>query len=246
LKKVNVDKLLTKDKTLILAYDQGLEHGPTDFNELNHDPKYIINIANKGKFNALALQKGIAEKYRSLIKVPLILKLNGKTQLSDGDPVARPVATVKEAISLRASAVGYTLYIGSAHEDLMFKEFSQIQKEAHEKGLAVVTWIYPRGGAIGKNEKKYMAYAARVGLELGADIAKIKYNGNPKDLEWAVKCAGRCKIVIAGGVKKGEKQLLKQVSEIKESGASGLAIGRNIWQHPEPFEITKKIRKELF
>jgi len=47
---------------LFLAYDQGLEHGPSDFNDKNIDPEYIIDIAKKGKYNALILQKGIAEK----------------------------------------------------------------------------------------------------------------------------------------------------------------------------------------
>ena len=84
------------------------------------------------------------------------------------------------------------------------------------------------------NSKENMAYAARVGLELGADIVKINYNGNAKDLEWAVKSAGRCKVVIAGGVKENEKDFLKNVKDIINSGASGLAIGRNIWQSSNP------------
>ena len=91
-----------------------------------------------------------------------------------------------------------------------------------------------------------MTYAARVGLELGADIVKIKYNGDPKDLDWAVSCAGETKIVIAGGIKKSETRLLKQVHDIKEAGACGLAIGRNIWQSKDPLTLTKKIRDILF
>lgn len=242
---VDLKKLLTKDKALFLAYDQGLEHGPSDFNELNADPEYIFNIAKKGKFNAVITHKGIAEKYKSMIKTPLIIKLNGKTNLHYGDPVSRSVCTVKEAKELGAAAVGYTLYIGSSEEDIMFKEFSQIQFDAHKLKLPVIAWIYPRGKAV-KDEKRYMTYAARVGLELGADIVKIKYNGNVKDLQWAKQCAGKTRIVISGGTKKGEKQLLTQVSEIKHAGVTGLAIGRNIWQHPRPLEITEKIRDILF
>ncbi|MCX6750147.1 MAG: fructose-bisphosphate aldolase, partial [Candidatus Pacearchaeota archaeon] len=79
---INLNKLTTKGKALFLAYDQGLEHGPTDFNDKNVDPKYIIDIAKKGKYNGIVFQKGIAEKYNKEIKqskVPLIVKLNGKT-----------------------------------------------------------------------------------------------------------------------------------------------------------------------
>jgi class I fructose-bisphosphate aldolase len=250
MKKPNLSKIMTKGKSLFLAYDQGLEHGPVDFNDTNFDPKYIIDIAKKGKYNAVVFQKGIAEKYHGEIKksrVPLILKLNGKTSLVKGDPVSTQLASVQEAVKLGASAVGYTIYIGSIHEAEMFKEFEGIQREAHKKGLPVIAWIYPRGkGVKGKSKKKLMAYAARVGLEIGADMIKIHPAGNLKDLKWTVKSAGKAKIVAAGGMKINEKLLLKQVKNFADAGFSGLAIGRNIWQSKNPLELTKKIKKVIW
>lgn len=247
---VSLKNLTFRGKAIFLAYDQGLEHGPEDFNDKNVDPKYIIDIAKKGRYTGIVFQKGIAEKYKSEIKksgVPLIVKLNGKTNLVKGEPISEQLCTVKEAIKLGANAVGYTIYIGSQFESEMLEDFAEIQKEAHEKGLPVVAWVYPRGKSIkGKSKGKLMAYAARTGLELGADIIKIHYNGNPKDLKWAVKSAGKTKVVIAGGTKKSESLLRKQVKEIKESGAIGLAIGRNVWQHKNPMHITKLIKKALW
>ena len=245
--KIKLNKILRKGKALFLAYDQGLEHGPTDFNDKNVNPEYILEIAKKGKFNAVILQKGIADKYKSKIKIPLILKLNGKTNLVKGDPISMQLCTVKEAIKLGAVAVGYTIYIGSIHENKMLQEFEKIQGEAHSKGLPVIAWIYPRGKSVKrKSSRELMAYAARIGLEIGADIIKIRYNGNPRDLNWTVKSAGKTKVVIAGGVKKNETELLKQVKEIMQAGCIGLAIGRNIWQNKKPLEITRKIKKIIF
>jgi class I fructose-bisphosphate aldolase len=247
---INLSKITKKGKALFLAYDQGLEHGPTDFNDKNVDPKYIIDIAKKGKYNGVVFQKGIAEKYQSEIKkskVPLILKLNGKTNLFKGEPIARQLCTVEEAIKLGAAAVGYTIYIGSDFEDEMFQEFENIQREAHKKNLPVVVWIYPRGKSIkNKSKEELMSYAARTGLEIGADIIKIEYNGAIKDLKWAVKSAGKTKIVIAGGIKKSEKEFLAHVKEIMQAGCIGLAIGRNVWQDEKPLEITKKIKKIIW
>tara|TARA_Y100000310_G_scaffold282789_2_gene304293 strand:- start:7231 stop:7980 length:750 start_codon:yes stop_codon:yes gene_type:complete len=247
---VRLNKILKKGRALILAYDQGLEHGPDDFNDKNVDPNYIIDIAKKGKYTALAVQKGIAEKYKSEIKkskISLIIKLNGKTNLVKGEPLSSELCTVDEARKLGADAVGYTIYLGSKHEPIMLKGFEKIQRQAHEKNLPVVVWIYPRGKSTkGKSKTKLMAYAARMGLEIGADIIKIKYEGKLKDLKWAVKNAGKTKVVIAGGVKKGEKVLLKQVKEIMQSGCIGLAIGRNIWQDKEPDDITRKIKKVIW
>ena len=62
---VNLERITTKGKGIFLAYDQGLEHGPTDFNMANVDPLYFIDIAIKGKYNGLILHHGIAEKYYS-------------------------------------------------------------------------------------------------------------------------------------------------------------------------------------
>ncbi len=247
---INLKKITKKGKALFLAYDQGLEHGPSDFNDKNVDPNYIIEIAKKGGYTGVVFQKGIAEKYKSEIKkskVSLILKLNGKTNLVKGDPISRQLCTVKEAIKLGAGAVGYTIYIGSKHESIMFKEFENIQREARKKGLPVIAWIYPRGKSIkSKSSRELMAYAARTGLEIGADIIKIKYNGKIADLKWAVKNAGKTRVIIAGGVKKNERELLRQVREIVDAGAIGLAIGRNIWQNKKPLEITKKIKKVIW
>ena len=243
----SLKKQIQKGRAIYLAYDQGLEHGPEDFNDKNVDPEYVIDIANKGRFNAFICQKGIAEKYRDKIKIPLIIKLNGKTNLVKGDPISEQLCTVREAIKLGAVAVGYTVYIGSEHENIMFREFEKIQKQAHAKKLPVIMWAYPRGKSIkGKSKAKLMAYACRVGLELGADIIKVAYQGNINDLKWAVKSAGKTKVVVAGGMKKGEKELLSKTKEIMRAGCIGLAIGRNVWQSKEPMKITEKLKKIVF
>lgn len=246
----HLSHLFKDGKCLFLAYDQGMEHGPIEFNEDNVNPKSIIQIAKRGKFNALIVQKGIAEKYREDIRkagVRLIIKLNGKTNLAKGEPLSTQVCTVREAIKLGACAVGYTIYIGSEHEDIMFREFAAIEREAHAHGLPVIAWVYPRGKALaGKDEKMLMAYAARVALELGADIVKLHWSGGVDALHWAVESAGRVKVVIAGGHKEGERALLKQVKEAMETGIVGFAIGRNIWQHKKPVELADKIRNVIW
>jgi len=247
---VSLKKITKQEKALFLAYDQGLEHGPTDFNDKNVNPNYVIEIAKKGGYTGIIFQKGIAEKYKKEIKeskIPLIIKLNGKTNLLKAEPVSRQLCTVDEALKLGAKAVGYTIYIGSKYESEMLQEFENIERQAHKKNIPVIAWIYPRGkGVKAKSESELMAYAARTGLEIGADIVKIQYNGNSKNLKWAVKSAGKTKIVIAGGIKKQEKALLKQVKDIIDSGCIGLAIGRNIWQSKNPLELTKKIKKVIW
>lgn len=242
----NLRKIVRDGRILLLAYDQGIEHGPTDFNDKNVDPNYIIDIAAEGGYTGLVLQKGVAEKYYDKLKrlkVPLILKLNGKTSLVKGDPVSRQLATIEEAVDLGAVAVGYTIYIGSFHEEEMLVEASRIQSEAHKKGLPLILWIYPRGAGV-KDIKKsdLMAYATRVALTIGADVVKIHPDGTMKDFAWAVKSAGKVRVICAGGSKVSEKKFLDMVDGYMENGANGMAIGRNVWQHKKPLDLSEKIR----
>lgn len=248
---VDLSKITTSGRALYLAYDQGMEHGPSDFDDESVDPENILNIAVEGEFNAVILQRGTAEKYYTgtefIDKIPLILKLNGKTALLTTEPYSPLLCTVLEAIELGATAVGYTLYVGSEFEDKMLTDFSDVLGEAHEKGMPVMAWMYPRGKAVeGRDPKELTAYTARLGLELGADLIKIKYPGSLESLKWAVESAGRTKIVVSGGPKLPEEELLELARNSIRGGAIGMAVGRNIWQNKNPLDITQKLREIIF
>jgi class I fructose-bisphosphate aldolase len=241
---MGMEVFLHEGRGVLLAYDQGLEHGPTDFDERNVDPSFIMKLAVEGRFNGVVFQKGLAEKYYEP-SVPLILKVNGKTNLVKGEPIARQVCSVKRASELGAKAVGYTIYAGSAHESLMLKEFGRIQEQAHAMKMAAIAWIYPRGEAI-KNDTapEIVAYAARVGLEAGADAVKIKYTGDIESFKWAVRSAGKAKVFMSGGPKAPtEADFLKQVRGALDAGATGLAVGRNVWQSSDPLKMAGLLRR---
>ena len=247
--RIQIHKLLHNDKTMILANDHGLEHGPKLFNEKNIDPNYILDIALEGKFNGVVFHHGIAEKYYGAHykDVPLILKLNGKTDIPNIDPISRQICSVERAIKLGAEAVGYTIYDGSPQESIMFQEFSKIVERAHDYGMPVIAWMYPRGPFVKEQlNPEIMAYSARIGAELGADIIKIKYPEDIEAFKWAVKCAGRAKIVVAGMAKMPEQELLQRIYEIMKLGVAGTAIGRNIWQSDKPFSLSKALRAIIF
>ena len=242
---MNLDKITRDGKALFLAYDQGMEHGPTDFDEDNVDPAKVLEIADSGYFTGVILQKGIAEKYYygKNYRVPLIVKLNGKTSLVKyKDPYSPQVCSVKEALGYGAKAVGYTIYVGSEFEAEMTEEFGEIEQEAEEAGIPVIAWMYPRGKSVpDENDPKAVAYAARVGLELGADIVKVRYTGDLDSFRWVVQSAGETKVVMMGGSKEEENVFLEKIKTAMEAGAIGAAVGRNIWQADDPLEVAKKI-----
>lgn len=245
-----LEKLSTKGKYLFLAYDHGLEHGPGDLDDRSVDPNFILNIALGGSYNAVILQKGIAEKYwagSKYQKIPLIVKLNGKTNIFQGEPYAPQFCSVKYAKYIGASAVGYTIYVGSEYEHIMLKEFGAIVEEAHSFRLPVIAWMYPRGKAV-KNEAspEVVSYAARVGLEVGADMIKIKYPGSKESFRQSVNAAGRVKVVLSGGPQVLEEEFLRIVKDAMDAGAVGIAVGRNVWQNEDPLAMTKRLKEIIF
>jgi class I fructose-bisphosphate aldolase len=257
---------------MILPIDQGLEHGPRDFLEApeSADPAFQFRIAVEGHFSAIAVQVGLASKYfpEYAGKVPLILKLNGKTEIpSDAAPLSPLNASVEDAVRLGADAVGYTLYVGSERQDEDFEQFRSVREEADRFGMPVIVWAYPRGAAIeakgGKDTIYAIDYAARVAQELGADVIKLnvpkihpeKLAKAPKayQRDWTeesalrqvIQSAGKSLVIFAGGDKGSKESSLAKAEACMKAGATGLIFGRNVWQqsYSDAMELTQAIHQ---
>ncbi|MFW5930017.1 MAG: class I fructose-bisphosphate aldolase [Halobacteriota archaeon] len=246
------DTPLTRDGNIvILAYDHGLEHGPVDFEDVpeSADPAHVFDVATHDAVTALAVQKGVAEGYYPSYEddVNLLVKLNGTSSLWQTEPYSPLNSTVEYAAEIGASAVGYTMYAGSNHEDRMAETFREIHESAREHDLPVVMWAYPRGQPI-KNDKKtgVISYASRIALELGADVAKVKFPGSQQAMEEVVANSGDMKVVMSGGSKKSDEAFLSDVQATMDAGGSGLAVGRNVFQRDEPGEILDAIERVVY
>jgi class I fructose-bisphosphate aldolase len=167
---------------LFLPIDQGLEHGPVDFfpNPDSADPDYQCRLAREGGYSGIVFHVGLASKYMRDYagEVPLVLKLNGKTNIpSEAEAFSALESSVEDAVRLGADAVGYTLYVGSPSQDRDFIQFGQVRAECDRYGMPLIVWSYPRGAAIegkgGRDSIYAVDYAARLANELGADIIKI-------------------------------------------------------------------------
>lgn len=258
---------------LLLPIDQGLEHGPVDFfaNPDSLNPEYQARMALEGHYSGIVFHIGLAEKYMAKFagKVPLVLKLNGKTAIPPDDEAFSPqTATVEDAVRLGADAVGYTLYVGSPAQDEDFIQFMQIRADAERFGVPIIMWAYPRGWAVeekgGRDSVYAVDYAARVADELGADVVKLnvpdheseKAKASPKpyntlqfDYAQAVRkvvdSASKTMVLFSGGSKMGDEDLLDKARICMEAGATGLIFGRNMWQRPhkEGIALTAKIHE---
>jgi fructose-bisphosphate aldolase, class I len=258
---------------LFLPIDQGIEHGPRDFfpNPASKDPEYQFHLAAEAGYSAIACQIGLATKYYPDYagQVPLILKINGKTDIPPSDEALSPLnGSVEDAVRLGADAVGYTLYVGSPRQDADLAQLRQVRQDCDRFGMPLVVWAYPRGRDIdrkgGQSTFYAIDYAARMAMEQGADVVKLNlpkidpekdkdtpapYNELDVTQEEAVRqvvaSAGRSLVVLSGGSRTDDGQLLQQTRFIMEAGGSGVIYGRNVWQreHSEALEIIEQIKE---
>jgi class I fructose-bisphosphate aldolase len=256
---------------LLLPIDQGIEHGPRDFfaNPASKDPEYQFHLAAEAGYSAIACQIGLAEKYYPDYagQVPLLLKVNGKTDIPPADdPLSTTNASVEDAVRLGADAVGYTLYVGSPRQGEDLHQLKGVREDCDRYGMPLVIWAYPRGSAVkakgGQDSFYAIDYAARLAMEMGADIVKLNlpkpeshadspapYNelevGQEEAVQQVVSSAGRSLVVLSGGSKIDDDALLNQTRYIMEAGGSGVIYGRNVWQRPhnEALEIIDQIKE---
>jgi class I fructose-bisphosphate aldolase len=256
-------KLGGTGKLLILPVDQGFEHGPARSfapNPPAYDPHYHFQLALDAGLSAYAAPLGFIEGGAGTFAgaIPTILKVNSANSLARAkeNPTQAVTGSVKDALRLGCSAIGFTIYPGSDLAYDMMQEIAEMGREAKAAGLAVVVWSYPRGGNISKNGETAMdicAYAAHMAALLGAHIIKVKpptefleldaakkvYEQQKIDISTPAKriahvvqsCfAGKRIVVFSGGEAKDLDGVYNEARAIRDGGGNGSIIGRNTFQ----------------
>jgi len=268
-------------KLVILPVDQGFEHGPDRSFSINpdaYDPHYHYQLAIDAGMSAYAAPLGMLESGIESFStrenhihhtpiIPLILKCNSANSLSKV-PNQAITGSVKDAVRLNCSGVGFTIYPGSENIYEMMEEAREIFEEAKEHGLVCVLWSYPRGSMSKEGETaiNVVSYAAHMAALCGAHIIKVKLptkflepdstkdvfikNNIPIDtltdrVKHIIKSAfnGRRIVVFSGGAAKNDGELMEEIKAIKNGGGFGSIIGRNSFQRPK--EKALKLLKEI-
>jgi len=259
---LNHGRLGGTGKLVILPVDQGFEHGPARSfapNPAGYDPRYHFQLAIEAGCNAYAAPLGSMEAAVDEFagEIPLILKCNNHdTLLDEKDPISAITSGVDDALRLGCSAVGFTIYPGSAERTHMYEQLRDMTAEAKAAGLAVVVWSYPRGNGISKDGETaidVVTYAAQIAAQLGADIIKVKLPSARVELPEAQKVYqkyeipiatltervqnviqssfnGRRIVIFSGGATAADDQVFNEARAIRDGGGFGSIIGRNSFQ----------------
>lgn len=238
-KEIRLGRIFDRDSghTVIVPMDHGVSEGPIAGIA---DMKETITRVVNGGANAVVVHKGIVTRGRRKNgpDTGLIIHMSGSTSLSR-DPNAKTlVCTVEEAIELGADAVSVHVNIGNGHEKEMLTDLGNVAHTASRWGMPLLAMIYPRGEKIkDEYDPGVIRHAARLGAELGADVVKVSYTGDPDSFRGVVEGC-HIPVIIAGGPKMGsDRAILEMVKGAMEAGGAGISIGRNVFQHENPARI---------
>src|SRR5579884_2185821 len=244
---LNHGRLAGTGKMVILPVDQGFEHGPARSfapNPVGYDPRYHFQLAIESGCNAYAAPLGFLEAgvTEFLGEIPLILKCNNHDLLNDErDPIPAITAGVSDALRLGCSAVGFTIYPGSAMRNQMYEQLQQLAEEAKAAGLPVVVWSYPRGSGISKQGETAVdvigvklptAHVEQSEAQKVYQKYEIPISTLAERVHHVVQSAfnGRRIVIFSGGPSAPDETFYNEVRAIRDGGGFGSIIGRNSFQ----------------
>ena len=242
-KKIRLERIINRNtkRTVSAPMDHGVSSGPIR-GIINMDE--TVESISQGGADAILMHKGIVQQgHRGYGKdLGLIVHLSASTSLAPDPNDKVTVTSVEKAIQLGADAVSVHVNLGSDTESQMLQELGEISETCDYWGIPLLAMMYPRGQKVeNEHDVEFVKHAARVGSELGVDIVKTNYTGDPDSFREVVEGA-LVPVIIAGGPKvETDEELLTMVKESLSVGGAGVAFGRNLFQAENPGKITRAI-----
>lgn len=220
-------------RTVMLAVDHGYFLGPTTGLE---DPKGTIKPLAPYA-DALMLTRGVLRtSVEPSVNVPVVLRVSGGTSILKELSNEGIVASMEEAIRLNVAAVAVSIFVGGEYEKQSLMNLSNLVDAGERYGIPVLA-VTAVGKEMGR-DARYLSLACRIAAELGAHFVKTYYC---ESFETIVSSCP-VPVVIAGGKKLPEREALQLAYEAIHKGASGVDMGRNIFQSESPVAMIKAVR----
>jgi fructose-bisphosphate aldolase/2-amino-3,7-dideoxy-D-threo-hept-6-ulosonate synthase len=243
-REVRLSRILRDGKMLCIPMDHGISSGPIAGIDDIHRMIYICEDAG---LTSVLVNKGIVKSMPRPSRVGVIVHLSASTSLGPAPNRKILAGSVEDAIRLGADGVSLHINIGAKEEPEMLIKLGSISAECLKWNMPLIAMMYPRGENIkNPHDPDIVAHTARVGAELGADIVKTVYTGDPDSFKRVVKGCP-VPIVIAGGPKaSSDEEVLEMTKGAMEAGAVGVTFGRNIFQHRNPPAMVRALAKVIF
>jgi len=249
-KKIRLNRLIQADTNTCLVC--AIDHGMTSPQFLDglYDTEARVREAIAGGANVLMLGRGTAKKFCHLFRrdTSLALMLTASAAGRPSGAQITPIGSVEEALRIGADAVVVYVALAGDNEPEAITYLSEIGEACELLGMPFIAEAeYPNAyqslqtmqGDLGA---EYLKRNARLCAEMGADIVKVNWSGDQKSFGEIVRACDR-PVVLAGGSLISDKELLMRMQQVRDVGAIGCSVGRNIFQHKKPEAITAAISR---
>lgn len=221
-------------RCLMLAVDHGYFLGPTE--RLEVPRKTVTPLLPYA--DSLMLTRGVLRTSVPPERdIPIVLRVSGGTSII-GEDLSKETITVsiEEAIKLNASCLALSIFVGSKYEHQTLANLAKLVDEGEKYGIPVLA-VTAVGKEMGR-DTRYLGLACRIAAELGAHVVKSYYCDNFEQVVEGCPVP----LIIAGGKKLPEVDALKLSYDAIHHGASGVDMGRNIWQSDWPVAMIKAVK----
>jgi len=221
-------------RTVMLAFDHGYFQGPTT--GLERIDLSIVPLVPWA--DTLMLTRGVLRSLIPPAGAPaIVLRASGGPSVLKELSNEEIALDIEEAIRLNAAALAVQVFVGGEHETKSIHNLTRLVDQGNRYGVPVLAVT-----AVGRDmvrDAKYFRLATRICAELGAHYVKTYYVAEGFD---TVTSCCPVPIVIAGGKKLPELDALKMAAAAVAEGASGVDMGRNIFQSDAPEAMLRAVR----
>lgn len=229
------------DGLFIVPLDHSVTTGPLEgVDSLN---RLVGQLASNG-VDGVVLHKGSLRHVDAgwFSKTSLIVHLSASTSLAPDPDSKYLVASVEESLRLGADAVSVHVNMGSDDEAQQISDLAAVAEECDRWNMPLLAMMYARGPNIDNpRDPGLVAHAVTLAADLGADIVKTVYVGSVTEMA-QITSASPIPVIVAGGPPVSDAdQVLGYVDEAVRGGAAGVAMGRNVFQAPDPGAMTREL-----
>ncbi len=230
-------------RVFLFAADHGLPAGPLPGFE---NPRATLARLSQSPITGVLVNPGLVRFVPQDSPAARVVHLSAGTLLSRS-PSSKVLATSPtRAATLGADALSVQIHFGAPSEDRMLADAGRVVDDAGRLGLGVLIMAYPPGAVEGRADLDATRHAARAAAELGADLVQVPHPGSEDGVRSVVRGCPVPLLVTGGPRASVSAAFLESVRAAISGGATGVSVGRNLFQHSDPVNFARAIGEAVF
>ena len=247
-KEVRMSRLVNpkSNKMMAITVDHAISRGIAPMTGIQ-DIQGAIDKIVAGRPDAMTMTGPIAERCleKHAGKVSLLCKISSYSPVSPTQDAV--FGTVDSAIALGADAVSMGCMTLGDFQNEQFEAIGKVAQECRLKGMPLIGHVYPKGESVPVDKRtswENIAYCVRIACELGMDIVKTTYTGDPESMAKAISCVpSSFRVVIQGGdACKTLDDYLNMTYDAMQCGVGGVTMGRFVWDYKDVTALVIALR----